>query len=47
MNKDTRKPSEKKEDKAQYARTEFGMEFSEDMNATKIYEILASKNNKK
>lgn len=47
MNEQTRKPSERKEDKAQYVRTEFGMEFSEDMNATKIYEILATKNNKK
>ncbi|MFJ7639286.1 hypothetical protein ACQKL0_15065 [Peribacillus sp. NPDC097264] len=46
MNKQTRKQPEKK-DKAQYVRTEFGMEFSEDMNATEIYEILAAKNNKK
>ena len=31
---------------AQYVRTEFGMEFSGDMNASKIYEILAEKNKK-
>ncbi|MFJ7747308.1 hypothetical protein [Peribacillus sp. NPDC097295] len=46
MNTHTRK-TEKQEDKVQYVRTEFGMEFSEEMNATKIYEILATKNNKK
>lgn len=47
MKKNQRNSPEKKEDKDQSVRTEFGMEFSGDMNAAKIYEILAQKNNKK
>ena len=31
----------------QHVQTEFGIEFSGDMNATKIYEILAKENKKR
>lgn len=47
MEKNKRNSSEKRENKDQSVRTEFGMEFSGDMNAAKIYDILAQKNNKK
>ncbi|WP_185113159.1 MULTISPECIES: hypothetical protein [Peribacillus] len=45
MNKDKRPQAEKQI--GEHVRTEFGMEFSGDMNATKIYEILAKENKKR
>ncbi|MGE7903906.1 hypothetical protein ACQKNS_05820 [Peribacillus sp. NPDC094092] len=35
------------ENLGKHVRTEFGIEFSGDMNATKIYEILAKENKKR
>ncbi|MFJ7752154.1 hypothetical protein ACQKGI_12530 [Peribacillus muralis] len=45
MDKDMR-PQEEKQ-MGDHVRTEFGIEFSGDMNATKIYEILAKENKKR
>ncbi|WP_285766407.1 hypothetical protein [Peribacillus sp. SI8-4] len=45
MEKDKQVPEEKQ--LGEHVRTEFGIEFSGDMNATKIYEILAKENKKR
>ncbi|MBK5445684.1 hypothetical protein ACFY5J_09380 [Peribacillus butanolivorans] len=45
MDKNKRNSQEKRVE--EIVRTEFGMEFSGDMNASKIYEILSTENKKR
>ncbi|MGE7183106.1 hypothetical protein ACQKKK_03665 [Peribacillus sp. NPDC006672] len=45
MDKEKKRNSQEKV--GEHVRTEFGIEFSGDMNATKIYEILAEENKKR
>ncbi|MCK1992696.1 hypothetical protein GW626_06600 [Peribacillus muralis] len=45
MERDKRIPEDKQLE--EHVRTEFGIEFSGDMNATKIYEILSKENKKR
>ncbi|CAH0203437.1 hypothetical protein SRABI96_01988 [Peribacillus sp. Bi96] len=44
---DKAKRNSQEEQLGEHVRTEFGIEFSGDMNATKIYEILAKENKKR